>query len=35
MTPDRVIHFWAPLTADDEAYTRKRLGFAIDAFGYR
>jgi omega-hydroxy-beta-dihydromenaquinone-9 sulfotransferase len=35
MTPDRVIHFWSPLSADDEAYTRKRLGFAIDAFGYR
>jgi hypothetical protein len=35
MTPDRVTHFWAPLTADAETYTRKRLGFAIDAFGYR
>lgn len=34
MTPDRVTH-WAPLTADAESYARKRLGFAIDAFGYR
>jgi hypothetical protein len=33
-SPDRVAH-WAPLSDADEAYVRRRLGFAIEAFGYR
>lgn len=33
-SPDRLAH-WNPITAADEAYVRNRLGFAIDAFGYR
>ena len=33
VSADRLAH-WAPIRADDEAYVRKRLGFAIDAFGY-
>jgi omega-hydroxy-beta-dihydromenaquinone-9 sulfotransferase len=34
ISADRLAH-WAPVSADDEAYVRKRLGFAIDALGYR
>lgn len=30
---DRILH-WNPLAADDEAYVRGRLGFAIEALGY-
>jgi hypothetical protein len=33
-TPDRIAH-WAPMSAADESYVRERLGFAIEAFGYR
>lgn len=34
ISADRLSH-WAPLSQADEAYVRKRLGFAVDAFGYR
>ncbi len=34
LSAERVAH-WAPLSPADDAYVRKRLGFAIDAFGYR
>jgi omega-hydroxy-beta-dihydromenaquinone-9 sulfotransferase len=33
ISPDRLVH-WAPIRAEDEAYARKRLDFAITAFGY-
>ena len=33
ISPDRLAH-WAPMAAEDDAYARERLGFAIDALGY-
>ncbi|MFD2082687.1 Sulfotransferase family protein [Actinopolymorpha cephalotaxi] len=34
VSADRLAH-WAPIAPADETYARKRLGFAIDAFGYK